>query len=487
MPTQTSQFSRAIRMEHVIGLSLRGAAMLWWIALPGIAMAQTPRASKVAVLSDLSRSFQELVDRVDPSVVQVITKGFALSEDSGEQPRLQAHRNSGSGVIVDPDGYIITNAHVIGSARRVQVLLAERMDRESRSALPIKPGGKIVQAEVIGMDRETDLAVLKADKTGLPALRFAGSEGLRQGHLVFAFGSPFGLENSVTMGVVSSVSRQVRAEDPITFIQTDAAINPGNSGGPLVDTDGALVGINTFILSAAGVNTGVGFAIPADLARGVYQQIRKYGRVRRGQIGVQVQTLNPGLAQALRLPRDWGVMLTDVLPGSAGAAADLQPRDIILRADGKTLEEGRQFGSLIYQSAGRTMSLDILRGSEVIARQVAVLERPKDPERILSLVAGESNMVPKLGLLAVDLDERVIALLPPLRKLSGVVVAGVVADLSSQDDAFHAGDVVYAVNDTQVRSLAEMKAAVEDLEHGQPVAVQIERNGRIQFLLLEIE
>ncbi|HYO82887.1 MAG TPA: trypsin-like peptidase domain-containing protein [Bryobacteraceae bacterium] len=303
--------------------ALRTAAVLCWTAVPVVAASQTQRTGKVAALSDLSRSFQELVDRVDPSVVQVITRGFAPSEDGGEQPRLQARRNRGSGVIVDPDSYIITNAHVIGSARRVQVVLAERMDREIRSAIPIKPEGRMVQARVIGIDREADIAVLKADQTGLPALRFAGSEVLRQGHLVFAFGSPFGLENSVTMGVVSSVSRQVRPEDPITFIQTDAAINPGNSGGPLVNTDGALVGINTFILSAAGANTGVGFAIPTELARGVYEQIRKYGRVRRGQIGVQVQTLNPGLAQALRLPGDWGVMLTDVLPGSAASAADL--------------------------------------------------------------------------------------------------------------------------------------------------------------------
>jgi serine protease Do len=487
MPTATRWFEFAAWCARSITLALRGSAFLCWAAFPVVATAQTQRATKVAALSDLSRSFQELVDRVDPSVVQVITRGFAPSDESGEPPRLRARRNSGSGVIVDRDGYIITNAHVIGSARRVQVLLAERMDREIRSAIPIKPEGRILQARVIGIDRVADLAVLKTDQTGLPALRFAGSEGLRQGHLVFAFGSPFGLENSVTMGVVSSVSRQVRPEDPITFIQTDAAINPGNSGGPLVNTDGALVGINTFILSAAGVNTGVGFAIPADLARGVYEQIRKYGRVRRGAIGVQVQTITPGLAQALRLPRDWGVMLTDVLPGSAASAADLQPRDILLRVDGKVMENGRHFGSLIYQSAGRTLSIDILRGSEVISRQVAVLERPKDPERVLSLITGESNMVPKLGLLAVDLDESVTPLLPSLRKLAGVVVAGVVADLSSQDDAFLAGDVVYAVNDVQVRSLADLKAAVSDLEHGQPVAVEIERDGRIQFLLLEIE
>lgn len=468
-------------------LALRASFALGCMAAPVVSTAQTPAPIKAGALSDLSRSFQQLVDRVDPSVVQVITRGFAPSDDPEGRPRLQARRSSGSGVIVDPEGYIVTNAHVIGSARRVQVLLAERTDRETRPFVPIKPAGKLVEAQVIGIDAEADIAVLKAAQTGLPALHFGDTQTLRQGHLVFAFGSPFGLENSVTMGVISSVSRQVRPEDPITFLQTDAAINPGNSGGPLVNTEGFVVGINTFILSAAGVNTGVGFAVPAEVARGVYEQIRKYGRVRRGQIGVQVQTLNPELARALRLQRDWGVMLTDVLPGSAAAVAGLQPLDILLRADGKVLESGRQFGSLIYQSAGQTVSFDVLRGSQRFVRQVAVLERPKDPERILSLITGESNMVPELGLLAVDLDERVTPLLPPLRKLAGVVVAGIVADLSSQDDTFHPGDVVYAVNDTQIRSLAELKAAVKDLEHGQPVAVQIERSGRIRFLLLEIE
>jgi serine protease Do len=473
------------RLSARTALSAWGAACC--LAVPLTATAQSVRSLPAGSLSELSRSFQQLVERVDPSVVQVITRGFAPSEEDGGPPRLQARRTSGSGVIVDPEGYIITNAHVIGAARRVQILLAERTDRETRPYVPIKPAGKTVEAQVIGIDAEADIAVLKAAQSGLPALPFGDTQKLRQGHLVFAFGSPFGLENSVTMGVVSSVSRQVRAEDTVAFIQTDAAINPGNSGGPLVDADGALVGINTFIFSAAGVNTGVGFAVPAEVARNIYEQIRQHGRVRRGQIGVQVQTLNPELARALRLQRDWGVMLTDVIPGSAAAAADLQPLDILLRADGKVLENGRQFGSLIYQSAGRTVSFEVLRGSDRIVRNVAVLERPKDPERLLSLVSGESNMVPRLGLLAVDLDERVTPLLPPLRKLTGVVVAGVVADLSSQEDTFHPGDVVYAVNDTAIRSLADLKAAVRDLQHGEPVAVQIERSGRIQFLLLEIE
>ena len=481
MPFNALYPRRSARQFIVRGLL--GMSLLF--AIPQLE-AQTRAGRGAATLSDLSRSFQELVDRVDPSVVQVITKGFAPAEDSA-QSRLQAQRSSGSGVIVDPDGYIITNAHVIGSARRVQVLLAEKLDREARSSLPIKPAGRMVSAQVIGMDREADIAVLKTEQKGLPALPFADTQSLRQGHLVFAFGSPFGLENSVTMGVVSSVSRQVRPEDPMSYIQTDASINPGNSGGPLVNTEGALVGINTFIVSAAGANTGVGFAVPAAMARGIYEQIRKHGRVRRGQIGVQVQTLTPGIAQALKLSRDWGVILTDVLPGSAAAAADLQPLDILLKVDGTVLENGRQFGSLVYQSAGRTLSFEILRKAETLVRQVAVLERPKDPERILSFVTGQDNMVEKLGILAVDLDERITPLLPALRRLAGVVVAGVVADLSSQDDMFHPGDVVYAVNGTNVRNLAELKAAVKDLEHGQPVAVQIERQERIQFLLLEIE
>ncbi|HYZ83195.1 MAG TPA: trypsin-like peptidase domain-containing protein, partial [Bryobacteraceae bacterium] len=299
-------------------------------------------------LPALSRMFQELVDRVDPAVVQILTRRL----DSGDDRQLvRTSRGTGSGVMVDPEGYIVTNAHVVGGAEDVQVLVHEPADKNEPAHSILKRAGRLVTAKVIGQDRETDLAVVKIDGKNFPHLPFGDSESLRQGQLVFAIGSPFGLENSVTMGVVSSVARQVRPDDPMIYIQTDAAINPGNSGGPLVNAEGRLMGINSSILSSSGSNAGVGFAAPSNIVKSVYAQIRQQGFVRRGQIGLVTQTISYGLAQALGLNRTWGVLVSDVRPGGAAEAAGIEEKDVILTLNGKPMENSRQFGVNIYANA----------------------------------------------------------------------------------------------------------------------------------------
>jgi len=435
----------------------------------------------------MSEQFEALAARADYSIVQIVTRGYAPASESGP-PMLQAQRGSGSGVIVDPSGYIVTNAHVVGSMRRVQVLLPQAADPRVSGSI-VKPSAKVLKGIVVGSDRETDIAIIKVETPNgpLPYLSFGDSEKLRQGQLVFAFGSPFGLENSVTMGIVSSIARQVRPDDPMIYIQTDASINPGNSGGPLIDTEGAVVGINTFIISRSGGNEGIGFAAPSNIVRNVYEQIRHGGRVRRGQIGVIAQTINPPLAYALGLPQDWGVILVDIVPDGAAATAGLEIKDIVLSLNDKVLENSRQFGVSIYQNAGKTVTLEILRGGDKQRVSVGVLERPRDPERVLSLIAEDSNMVAKLGVLAIDLDEKVTPLIPTTRRLNGVVVAGIVSDVSSHDEPLLAGDVIYAVNNRTVKGLADLQDAVKNLSHGQPVALQIERQGQMQFLMFEIE
>lgn len=435
-------------------------------------------------LKDLSDDFQQLVERVDPAVVQIFTRGYEPAGDSGAGS-IKTRRGSGSGVVVDPAGYILTNAHVVGSARKVEVLLPEPAEDRSRYRSVLKPSGKQVLAEVVGLDRETDLAVLKIEGGKLPHLAFGDSEALRQGQLVLAFGSPFGLENTVTMGVVSSVARQLRADDPVIYIQTDASINPGNSGGPLVDAAGRLVGINTFILSRTGGNEGVGFAVPANIARTVYEQIRQFGSVRRGQIGVVPQTITPALAQALELSQDWGVILADVTPRSSAEAAGLEVKDVVLTFNGKVLENARQFGVAIYQHAGKTVQLEVLRGARKLTVPVAVLERPQDPDRILSLATRPENVVAKLQVLAVDYDERSAPMLPLVRKLAGVVVAGLLGEPSEQGLA--TGDVIYEVNNTRVANLAELRRLLEPMPHGKVVALQVERRGQLQLQTVEIE
>ena len=463
----------------VMALRISLTALCW-----GTCLAAEP-AVVVAQLRDQSRLYQELAERVNPAVVQIITTGYAPSSDGALV--LHAKRSMGSGVLVDPKGFIITNAHVVGEVRRVQALLPQLTDQQKTRGSRLKPGGKLVQAEVVGLDRETDIAVLKVVGDGFPFLRFADSNLLQQGQLVFAFGSPYGLQNSVAMGVISSTARQVRPEDRIDYIQTDASINPGNSGGPLVDANGDITGINTFILTQSGGHEGVGFAAPANIVRWAYEEIRQHGRVRRGQVGLVPETITQGLVEALKLPQDWGVLLSDITPGGSAEAAGLKINDIVLKADDKAMETSRQFGANIYQSAGREMKLEILRGQKTLTIQVAVLERPKDTDRILSLVRGDANSVPQLGILAVDLDQRVTPLLPMLRKLTGVVVAGVVARSLGHEDAMHPGDVIYSINGNPVSGLAQLKAESAKLRHGQSVALHVERQGQLQYFVLDAE
>ena len=456
------------------------------IVFAAVMNGQTPPRAVDRTLVEVSRSFEQIAEQVGPSVVQIVTRGPALDDQSGST-LLRDQRSSGSGVIVDAEGYILTNAHVVGLARRVQVLVPLPAETRAASKSVIKPVGKLVTAQVVGVDRETDVAVLKIAEKGLRALRFGDSEALRQGQLAFAFGSPFGLENSVTMGVISSTARQVRPDHPMIYIQTDASINPGNSGGPLVDANGTIIGLNTFIISPSGSNAGVGFAAPSNIVRSVYEQIRKEGRVRRGQIGVLTQTITPELAQALRLGRDGGVVVADVVAGSPAETAGIEVKDVLLTLNGKHLENARQFGVNIYRNAGETVTVELLRGSETVTKQVAVLERPRDAEQILSLVNEERDVVAKLGVLALDLDAKTTPLLPPLRRLSGVVVAGLVANASGRSDAFYPGDVIYSVNDSKVAGVAQLEEMLRSAKRGESVAVQVERLGQLQFLVVEVQ
>jgi serine protease Do len=432
-----------------------------------------------------SQSVQKLVEQASPAVVQINAQGLGRNDETGST-RVKNERGGGSGVIVDPEGYIVTNAHVVGGSMKIQALLPEK-NADQRFASILKPAGKLVDAEVVGLDRETDIAVLKIAAKDLPTLKLGHSEALRQGELVFAAGSPFGLQNSITMGIVSSVARQVRPDDPMIYIQTDASINPGSSGGPLLNADGEVVGISTFILSESGGNVGVGFAVPSDIVRTVYEQIRKYGRVRRGQVGLVVQTITPALAAALELPNETGAIVADVVPGGPAAVAGIEVKDVISSLNGKVMENARQFGVNVYQKAGQTVTLEILRRGEKKTVEVAVTERPKDPDRLMSLVSKDQNLDPRLGILAVDLDEKVMPLMPTVRKFSGVVVVGAVEDGAAAAAGLRAGDVVYEINNRPVKSLKELISATHDVKPGRPVVLQIERSGQLQFVEVDLD
>jgi serine protease Do len=442
-------------------------------------------------LTDISRGFESLSQRVNPSVVQVFSSGYTPTQDraSTEEGLLSKRQSTGSGVIVDPNGYIITNAHVVHGAQRVQVLMAEARGFEAnpqRSVL--KQRGRLVGAQVVGSDTETDIAVLKIEATDLPALELADSEELRQGQIVFAFGSPFGLENSVSMGVISATTRQLQPDAPMIYIQTDAVINPGNSGGPLVDTEGRVVGISTFILSQSGGSEGLGFAIPSNILKAVYGQIKMTGRVRRGWVGTRVQTITPELAAALSLPQNWGVVVSDVIPNTPAAKSGLQIGDVVTALDGKPMENGRQFNVNIYgKRIDDVVSVEVLRGGGKRSFEVSVTELRSNPRDLVEMVDPRTNIIPQLGILALEVNELILRMLPNLRRHDGAVVASGTSDNPYWKERFQPGDVIYSVNGKAITSLLDLRAEAAKLKSGDPVALHVERQGQLLFVAFEVK
>ncbi len=441
-----------------------------------------PPAPAVPDLVALDAGLEELSRRVSPAVVQVLAYGYTQVPGA----LLTRAEATGSGVIVDPEGWIVTNAHVVEGARSVRVDLMP--PRPAAGASILGPRSRRLPARVVGLDRETDVAVLKVEQAGLPALSFSDSEALHQGQLVLAFGNPLGLENSASLGVVSAVARQLEPDDPMIYVQTDASINPGNSGGPLVDAGGRMVGLNTMILSRSGGSEGIGLAAPSNIVRSVYEQIRGGGRVRRGVIGVRAQTITPPLSTGLGLLFDRGVVLSDVLPSGPGAAAGLRPGDVVVALDGKPMENARQLDVNLYRRApGETVTLAVRRGSESMDVAVKVVERPEDPDRFASLVTPERNLVPRLGVLALELDEDLRQSLGPLRGREGVLVAARAGGTSGPEGDLRPGDVVYSVNGVSVRGLTELRAAAARPDAGDPLVLHVERAGRLVFVVVETE
>jgi serine protease Do len=380
----------------------------------------------------------------------------------------------------------VTNAHVIEGGRRFTVVLP----RPAVTGIPgrsgLAPVSQEVSATLMGTDAETDLAVLKVPLTGLPVARLGDSDSLAPGQVVLAFGSPFGLASSVTMGVVSAVGRQFRDEDRMIYIQTDTPINPGNSGGPLVTDEGVVVGINTLILSQSGGSEGVGFAAPANIVRFIYDQLKTNGRVRRGQIGVFAQTITPALAAGLRLSREWGVVLGDVYTDGPAAKAGLRINDVILSLDGKPMENGRQFDVTLYQRRpGSAVNLEVGRGVQRLTLRVPVVERQDEASRFLDLVTPEKNLISRLGILGLDLTPELARLIPGIRGPHGVVVAGVALDAGSAGPL--PGDVIYGVNGVQIRTLADLRGAIGQVGPDSTAVLQVGRQGQLRFLAVTVE
>jgi serine protease Do len=447
--------------------------------------AQTQAQRTPQALAQFSASIEDLARAASPAVVQITVRGRAPLEEGGLQQAgfLADQRAMGSGVIVDPDGYIVTNAHVIIDARHVDVSVIE----------PGQPGEpakhKHFPATTVGLDRETDLAVLKIEAKGLPTLPFLDdSASLEQGQLVLALGSPLGLDNSLTVGFVSAPNRRLGSDKPNFYIQTDTPINPGNSGGPLLDIAGRIAGINTMIMSQSGGNEGIGFAIPSNVVRRIYLGLRQYGSIRRGAIGVVPQDITPTLASALGLDRDSGVILSDILPNGPAEAAGMEQGDIVLAADGTRIELSSQLTAAVFQHRfGEEITLDLQRGKQRLKKTVAVLARTKSPEDLEELASRDAQLVRRLGILALTLDEKVTPILPDLRRLSGIAVVGVPVEFAGLNPGLIAGDVIYELNGSRMATLGDFLSALDGKKAGDPIALLVERAGQLIYVSLELE
>jgi serine protease Do len=290
------------------------------------------------------------------------------------------------------------------------------------------------------------------------------------------------------MGVVSSVARQPDPSKAMVYIQTDAPINPGNSGGPLVDINGYVLGINTFILSGSGGSEGIGFAIPARIVKFVYESLRKYGHVHRSEIQAAAQTITPSLAAVLGLKRSWGVLISDVTPGGPAEAAGLKVEDIVLAADDRPIDTLPAFmGALYLHPTDKVLKLDILRDSDPKTLFIPVLQEKHEMDQLLDLADSQNNLVPQLAILVASIDDKVRPMVGELRISSGVVVLGRAADLLGPNLGLSTGDVIHAVNNRPLGTVDNLRSALSQMKPGDPVALQVERQGKLEFVSFELD
>jgi serine protease Do len=471
--------------------------MLRW-ALPAIvALVASPAAVQPPssqlpfnALRDLNAAIEALTKKVAPSVVQILVTGYRPMVDAGRGDAglvVGRQRTVGSGAIIGADGYIITNAHVVAGAQQVRVVLpAPAADAGPLQSLA-SASGTTVPATIVGVAQDIDLALIKVEALDLPAIPLANYDEIRQGELVFAFGSPEGLRDSVTMGVVSSVARQTDPDSPSVYVQTDAPINRGNSGGPLVNVKGELVGMNTFILSESGGSQGLGFAIPSVVIAAAIPQLRRFGHLHRGMVGINVQAITPLLADGLSLPRSSGVIVADLMASSPADIAGVEVGDIIITVNTRPVVSVPMLTlSLNTLKAGDTVTFGLMRGDRVLSVAVPVVERPRQIDELSELADTDKNAIPKLGVIGVDLDDAAARLLSDLRIPSGVLVTARRLE-SDTDSPLVAGDVIHALNTFAVRSLDGLRVLLDSLKANSPIVLQIERDHRLMFVTMVVD
>jgi serine protease Do len=439
------------------------------------------------LLRQFNDSMVSLTRQVSPAVVEITVTGYGpvpSTSKTNDVAQFARQHDIGSGVILDSDGYIMTNEHVVDGAQRIRVAL-----NVPESGVPFDTAAasarRVLDAKLVGVDKDTDLALLKVDAHNLPALALANSRPVHTGEVVLAIGSPQGLQGSVTMGVVSSVSRQTKSSDATAYIQTDAPINPGNSGGPLVDIDGYVVGLNTMIMSESGGSEGLGFAIPARTVQFVYQNLRKYGHVQRTEIEATAQEITPYLAGGLGLSQDFGVILADITPKGPADTAGLKIGDVIYSVDGQRIAGLPDFATALYlHAADQPLRIDVLRGSQKVSLVVPAKQHQPESGDLADFIDPQ-NLSGHLGVFVHDFDDKIRGALPDARIASGVVVVAQSPALNSYTSSLRAGDILHSVNQTPIESVHQLRSTLHTMKTGQPVVLQIERAGKLQYVAFD--
>ncbi|MEW6544072.1 MAG: DegQ family serine endoprotease [Nitrospirota bacterium] len=442
------------------------------------------------------RNFVQIAKTVTPAVVNIFTSRIGKAPEGphgmpfddpffrrffGEEffrrfeaPRERKERSLGSGVIVDPNGVIITNNHVVSKADEIKVYLSDKRE---------------FKAKLVGTDSKTDLAVLKIEAEGLHTIPWSDSDRLEVGEFVLAVGNPFGLTQTVTMGIVSAVGRaSMGIAEYEDFIQTDAAINPGNSGGALVNTRGELVGINTAIFSQSGGNMGIGFAVPSNMARSIMEQLVKSGKVVRGWLGVSIQELSPELAAQFGLAESKGVLVSDVLDSSPARRAGLARGDVIVEYDGKPVENPTQLRNAVAQTpVGKKVLLRYVRDKSTRSLEVTIAEQPRAVAQAGSEEGGPT--VAPAGLLS-DLEVRELtgdlaSRLGLRGGERGVVIARVRPGSAAEEAGLREGDVILEINRQTVSTLQAYERVASKIGKDEAALLLIKRQGRTSYITLK--
>jgi serine protease Do len=484
MQLKTRTFLTTVVLAVLVGLALGAFAAGGAVRTAAPAGAPAPEAPAVPAPTPLAPgTFAKVAEAVKPAVINIntVSKGAfpgrtPFEEFFGEEffrrffgdlPERIPQRSLGSGVIVDPSGIALTNAHVVERATEIEVITLD---------------GSKHKAKVIGMDRKTDLAVLRLDdgKRTFPYARLGDSDKMQVGDWVIAIGSPFGLQATVTAGIISAKARQLGQGPFDDFLQTDAAINPGNSGGPLVNMQGEVIGINTAIIAGG---SGIGFAIPSNLARKIYTELVAKGKVTRGWLGVSIQPLTPELAKSFGAKEPRGVLISDVVPDSPAAKAGLQPGDILLEFDGKKMEgPGDLQRAVGLTEPGKTARIKLWRDQAEKTVEVRVGESPDEREARGPAARGRSLLGLDVRAITPEIARQL-----NLRSTEGVVVSRVEDGSPAAEAGVQPGDVIREVNRQKVRTLADFERLTKNVKEGDRVTLLLQRGPMSLYVAFTVE